>query len=153
MHTGKALSNPVIRKKVKEAASRSFIKMGNHGLNHRPFATARIDASDGSVLWSYGGWQCGIPITPATPIGDGRLFITGGYGAGSAMIKVERKDGAFQVSELFTSQEMGSQIHPPLLLDNYLYLNSNSNSRHDGMMCMTLDGEVIWKTGREEKKP
>jgi len=26
-------------------------------------------------------------------------------------------------------------------------VNSNSNEREDGMMCLTLDGQIKWKTG------
>lgn len=107
-----------------------------------------FDAATGKRLWFYDNWACKIPITQALDIGDGRVFITGGYDAGSAMIKVERKDGKFRVSELFKTQVCGSQTHPPLLLDGHLYMNSNSNSRADGMMCMDLDGKVKWKTER-----
>ncbi|MBT3202178.1 MAG: hypothetical protein HN350_19925, partial [Phycisphaerales bacterium] len=31
--------------------------------------------------------------------------------------------------------------------ENHLYMNSNGNSRKDGMVCLSLDGKVKWKTG------
>ena len=76
-----------------------------------------INAKTGEILWNYKGVTCKITIPPVTLIGDGRMFVTGGYGAGSAMIKVARKGGKFQVTELFKSDEYDAQIHPALLHD------------------------------------
>lgn len=105
-----------------------------------------LSLEDGSVLWSYDEWTCRIPIPFATPLPGNRLFITGEYGAGSAMLEIERNGEAFQVNELYTTQECGSQIHQPLLHDGYLYMNSNGNNRNDGMLCLSLDGEMMWRT-------
>ena len=109
-----------------------------------------INAKTGEILWNYKGVTCKITIPPVTLIGDSRMFVTGGYGAGSAMIKVARKGGKFQVTELFKSDEYDAQIHPALLHENHLYMNGNSNDRREGLMCLTLDGKVLWKT---RKKP
>ncbi len=107
-----------------------------------------IDADTGEILWTYRGWKWGIPITSPLSIGDGRIFITGEYGAGSAMIKVEKKDGKFTVKELYKTSAIGAQCHQPLLYKGHLYVNSNGNRRRDGLLCSDLDGNVKWKTGR-----
>ena len=109
-------------------------------------SVAGISLEDGHILWSYDGFQCKIPITYPVPLPDDRLFITGGYKAGSAMIQVKREDGTFAVKELFKTDACGSQVHPPVFYKNHLYINSNSNEREDGMMCLTLDGTIKWKT-------
>jgi len=107
-----------------------------------------IDASNGKVLWTYTGWSCRIAITSATVIGDGRLFITGEYGAGSAMIKVTASGTKFKAEELYKTQVCGSQIHQPLLYEGHLYMHSNGNKRNDGLLCITLDGKPKWKSNR-----
>lgn len=107
---------------------------------------AGISLEDGSILWAYDGFQCRIPIPYATVLPDDRLFITGGYKAGSAMIQVRRENGLFSVTELFKTDACGSQIQQPLFYDGHLYVNSNSNEREDGFMCLTLDGQVKWKS-------
>ncbi len=112
-------------------------------------AVAGVDASNGKVLWTYEGWNCRIPIPSVTAIGDGRLFITGEYGAGSAMIKVTGSGTRFKVSEVYKTQACGSQIHQPLLHEGHLYMHSNGNKRRDGMLCLSLEGKVKWKTGRK----
>ena len=104
-----------------------------------------VAAAEGNVLWTYNGWQCKIPIPGPTILGDGRLFLTGGYGAGCAMIKVEKSGQAFKVVELFKNGALGSQLHNAIYYDGYLYANSNNNNA--GLVCMGLDGNVVWKTG------
>jgi outer membrane protein assembly factor BamB len=112
-----------------------------------PGQVAGLSVVDGSMLWAYGGFQCYIPIPyPAVLPGD-RLFLTGGYNAGSAMIKVSQDGGKWAVSEVFKTDACASQIHQPLFYNDHLYVNSNSNEREDGMMCLTLDGQIKWKTG------
>jgi outer membrane protein assembly factor BamB len=108
-----------------------------------------IDPKTGRGLWDYDGWQCRIPITNVTEIGDGRLFVTGGYRAGSAMIKVEKKSGAWAVSELFKNAEFGTHVHPAVLHEGHLYGHCSTNETRDGLMCMSLEGKVMWKTGRD----
>jgi outer membrane protein assembly factor BamB len=107
-----------------------------------------VDGANGKVLWRYAGWRCKIPIPSVTPIGDGRLFVTGGYDSGSAMIQVAKgADGAFAAKELFKTAECNSQVNPALLYKGNLYANSNSNSANDGLLCMDLTGKVLWRTG------
>jgi outer membrane protein assembly factor BamB len=102
----------------------------------------------GKELWSYSGWQCRIPVPNVTEIGDGRIFITGGYRAGSAMIKLEKKSGVWVAAELFKNSEFGTHVHPAILHEGHLYGHCSTNETRDGMMCMSLEGEVKWNTGR-----
>ncbi|NIA14150.1 MAG: PQQ-binding-like beta-propeller repeat protein [Nitrospiraceae bacterium] len=108
--------------------------------------TAGISLENGEILWTYTGWKCKIPIPYPMQLPDDRLFITGGYKAGSAMIQVQRDGDGFKIEELYKTDECGSQIHQPLFYEDHLYVNSNSNERQDGMLCMTLGGEIKWKT-------
>ncbi|MFC1718018.1 PQQ-binding-like beta-propeller repeat protein [Candidatus Poribacteria bacterium] len=108
-----------------------------------------IDPGNGKTLWSYQGWQCRTPVPNVTAIGDGRLFITGGYNSGAAMIKVEKESSKYTVTEVYTTQEFGTHVHPAILYNGHLYAHCTDNTgRKDGMVCMDLDGNVKWKTGR-----
>ncbi len=108
-----------------------------------------MDPKTGKTLWTYAGWQCRIPAPPVTAIGDGRLFISGGYDAGSAMIRIEKTEEGFEAKELFKTQAFGTHVHPPVLYKDHLYAHCSDNSRADGMACMDLDGNLKWKTGRD----
>jgi outer membrane protein assembly factor BamB len=111
-------------------------------------AVLGVDIKDGKVLWTYKGWQCRIPVNNVAVVGDGRLFISGGYMAGSAMIKVRRNDGRYVVEELYTTQDFGTHVHPPILYKGHLYGHCTTNTRKDGMSCMSIDGKLKWKTGK-----
>ena len=110
---------------------------------------------DGSLLWSWDGWQCQIPIPWATPLPDDRLFITGGYKAGSVMIQVEKGEKGYSVRELWRldMNSCGSQIHPPIFYKDHLYVGSNSNEKELGLMCVDLNGKVLWKTKDDRSLP
>lgn len=106
-----------------------------------------MDPKTGKRLWIYEGWRCRIPISNVTEIGDGRLFVTGGYEAGSAMIKIEKKGDSYNVTELNKTDDFGTHVHPAVLYEGHLYAHCTTNTRRDGMVCMDLDGKVKWKTG------
>jgi hypothetical protein len=50
-----------------------------------------LDPRSGKVLWTYTNWQCIIPVPQAVDAGQSRVLITGAYGAGTAMIKVDKE--------------------------------------------------------------
>jgi outer membrane protein assembly factor BamB len=108
-----------------------------------------LDPKTGKTLWTYDGWQCQTPIPNVVEIGDGRLFITGGYNAGSAMFKVDKKDGKYVVTEIYKTKEFGVHVHPPVLYKGHFYGHCSDNSHKDGMVCMDIDGKIKWKTMRE----
>jgi outer membrane protein assembly factor BamB len=111
-------------------------------------AVVGMDPDTGKRFWIYKGWSCRIPVPNVTEIGDGRLFITGGYEAGSAMIKVEKKGETYSVTELYKTDDFGTHVHPAVLHEGHLYAHCTTNSRRDGMVCMDLNGKLKWKTGR-----
>ena len=107
-----------------------------------------VDPRTGKTLWTYKSWHCRIPIPNVVEIGGGRLFVSGGYRAGSAMLKIEKKGGKFAAAELYKTDDFGSHAHPAVLYEGHLYGHCTTNTRRDGMVCMDLDGNVKWKTGR-----
>jgi outer membrane protein assembly factor BamB len=109
-----------------------------------------LDPLTGTLLWTYGNWNCGIPVPHAVDAGEGRVLITGGYSAGAAMIKVQKAaDGTYNVAELFKNVDFGAHTQPPILYKDHFYAQYTINERSDGLVCMTMDGQVKWKTGDE----
>lgn len=111
-------------------------------------AVIGLDPRTGRELWRYQGWQCRLPVPNITAIGDGRIFIAAGYLAGSAMIRVERKAGAYNVTELFKNPDFNTHVHPAVYYQGHLFAHGTTNENRDGMMCMDLEGNIKWKTGR-----
>ena len=108
-----------------------------------------IEPLTGKILWKYEKWHCHISVPSAVDAGDNKVLVVGGYELGAVMIKVEKKaDGSYGATELFTTVEFGDQTKPPILHNGYFYAQYGTNSRHDGLACMSMDGKIMWKTGR-----
>jgi outer membrane protein assembly factor BamB len=120
------------------------------GRNARDGSVNGLDPQTGNVLWRYTNWQCVIPVPDAVDAGEGRVLITGGYGAGTAMIKVQKKkDGGYAVTELFKNPDFGAHTQPPILHGGHFYSHYTINERSDGLVAMSLDGKVKWKTDQK----
>lgn len=109
-----------------------------------------IEPLTGAVLWKFDKWECHISVASAVDAGENRVVVVGGYELGAKMIKVEKSaDGTFTTSEVFTTREFGDQTKPPLVHKGHLYAQYGTNNRRDGMVCMNMEGKIMWKTKRE----
>jgi len=108
-----------------------------------------LDPRNGRILWTYGNWQNIIPVPPAVDAGDGRILIAGAYGAGSAMIQIEKDDSSYSVTELFKNPDFGSHTQPPIVHGDHFYSQYTINERSDGLVAMNIDGQVKWKTEQQ----
>jgi outer membrane protein assembly factor BamB len=108
-----------------------------------------IEPLTGEILWEYANWQCRIPVPGAIDAGEGRVLIIGGYEAGAAMIKVEKTaDNNYSVTELYKTIEFGAHTKPAIFFEGYFYAQYSTNERRDGLVCMSMDGQIMWKTKR-----
>lgn len=114
-----------------------------------------INPDNGEVLWRLqsGEYFNKIPIPSPAYLGDGVIFVTGGYGAGSCLLKVEEDGGIWNAKITKTMPNYGAQIHPFVHYDGYLYgnLNTNENLRGrrtepDGLACIKENGDIVWQT-------
>lgn len=122
---------------------------GNRGLPQTLGNVVGIEPLTGKVLWEYKQWRCHISVPSAVDAGDNKVLVVGGYELGATMIKVEKKaDGSYGATELFTTEEFGDQTKPPILYNGHFYAQYGTNNRRDGLVCMTMDGKILWKTKR-----
>jgi outer membrane protein assembly factor BamB len=106
-----------------------------------------IEPLTGKVLWEYNNWDCHISVANAVDAGDNKLLLVGGYELGNVMIKVEKKaDNSYTVTELFRHNEFGDQTKPPVLCNGYFYAQFGTNNNRDGLVCMDMEGKIMWKT-------
>jgi outer membrane protein assembly factor BamB len=109
-----------------------------------------IEPLTGKILWEYDQWECHISVPSAVDAGDNKVLVAGGYELGAVMIKVDKQaDGSYGTTELFKTEEFGEHTKPPLLIDGYFYGQYATNNRRDGLTCMNMDGEIMWKTKRD----
>ncbi len=105
-----------------------------------------IAASDGQLLWSVPFTARIVAVPSPISIGDGRVFVTSGYEAGSAMYQVEKGAAGFSARKLFslTSTQFNSEAQTPILFQNHLFaVSSKTRGR---FTCLGLDGKVVWQS-------
>ncbi len=107
---------------------------------------AGVAAADGALLWETPDWKISIANVPSpVDIGAGRLFLCGGYNAGSLMLQLSETNGACRVAPLFRLKPAvyGATQQTPLLYQNHLF-----GVRPDGqLVCLDLEGKTVWASG------
>jgi outer membrane protein assembly factor BamB len=104
-------------------------------MGREEFLAVRVE--DGRVVWRH-PWETGPDVNAADPlvIGDGRFFISSGYGHGCALVKVE----ADQPRVLWENKDMRSHFASPVLWKEHLYGVDNKQ-----LVCLDLvSGGVEW---------
>jgi len=109
-----------------------------------------VSAEDGRLLWEYPDWYINIANVPTPVVIDAeRIFFSGGYNAGSMMLKVSLEDGVPVPREVFRlgPKVFGSEQQTPILYQDHLY-----GVRPDKqLVCLALDGSVRWTSGAAHK--
>jgi outer membrane protein assembly factor BamB len=111
-----------------------------------PNKVVGIAAADGQILWNTPFATKMAAVPSPISIGDGRVFVTSGYEAGSMMIQVEKGASGFTAKKLYslTSAEFNSEVHTPILFKNHLFaVGSKTRGR---FMCVGLDGKAVWQS-------
>lgn len=123
---------------------------GRGGQPIEPGSVVGINPLSGELIWEFNNWTCRIPVPSAVDAGDNKLLITGGYELGALMIQVQKNDdGTYETKELFRTEEFGDQTKTPLFYKGYFYAEYGTNNKRDGLTCMNIDGEIMWKTKRD----
>ena len=108
-----------------------------------------MEPSSGKILWEYKDWECHISVASAVDAGNNKILVVGGYELGTVMIEVKKQaDGSYGTTELFKHNDFGEHTKPPILHNGYFYGQFSTNSRRDGLVCMNMNGEIMWKTAR-----
>jgi len=105
-----------------------------------------IDAEDGKQLWSAPFIARIVAVPSPVHIGDGRIFVTSGYEAGSAMYKVEKGPKGFTARQLYSlkSNQFNSEAQTPILFQNHLF--AVGKTKRGRFTCLGLDGKPVWES-------
>jgi outer membrane protein assembly factor BamB len=102
-----------------------------------------VSAKDGALLWETSDWKISIATVPSpVVIEGGRIFLSGGYNAGSLMLQLKKEGERWSAQTLFRlpAGVFGATQHTPILHGQHLY-----GVRPDGKFtCLTLEGKTVW---------
>ncbi len=104
------------------------------------------DARTGQLLWSF-PWTNMTNLNIAQPIvlPDQTVFISSGYGGGSARLKIARRDGTWRVDPVWTARDrFRLKFNGGIYRDGYVY------GLDEGILaCFDVErGRKTWKRGR-----
>jgi outer membrane protein assembly factor BamB len=116
---------------------RQYIYPASHGV-------VGVSAADGARLWETTDWKISIATVPSPLVVEpGRIFLTGGYGAGSLMLGLTEEGGKIVPKTLYRlpPERFGATQHTPVLHRGLIH-----GVRADGRFtCLNpADGEVVW---------
>jgi outer membrane protein assembly factor BamB len=112
------------------------------------FSAARLmglTPEGGELLWEY-PWKTDFDINAGQPIviGDDRVFVSSGYGTGSAVVELTPQGEGFAVREIWRNIRMKNQFTSSVVHDGYVYGLDESI-----LACLDAEtGELQWKGGR-----
>ncbi|OGV57999.1 MAG: hypothetical protein A2283_15420 [Lentisphaerae bacterium RIFOXYA12_FULL_48_11] len=109
----------------------------------------------GKIVWETGEWNHQVVAPAPVSLGDGRIFMTSGYGVGSAMFKVVNSAGNFFVTKLYDLDKkiFACEQHTPIFYKGYLFsvLPADAGPVRKQAVCLNPDGKVAWTSGSSER--
>ncbi len=96
-----------------------------------------LDPRDGRLLWTY-DWSGRTAVIPTPIFKDGTVYVTSGYGVGSAAIKIGEDN---KVQQLFNNKVMKNHHGGVVEVGGHIYGYSDKV----GFVCQSLaEGEKVW---------
>ena len=119
-----------------------------------------VAKDDGRILWTFDEWQV-VPANVPSPVllGDGRLLLSGGYGAGSILLELREVGDGLRVEEVrrMTSREFGSYQQTPVFYpsggDGHVYgvMPKDAGNLREQLVCLSPEGSLRWASGRDDR--
>ena len=108
----------------------------------------------GNVLFETALWNKNVIVPSPLYLGDGRLFVTAGYGNGSMMLDITEDNGAFTVEtvqEVQPGEGIASEQQTPLYYDGHLFsiLPKDAGPLRNQFVCYHPDdiSQLVWSSG------
>lgn len=113
-------------------------------------AVVGVSATDGSLLWETDAWKIPIATIPSpVEVGEGKIFLSGGYDAGSMLLQLRQSGKKIIATPLFRLKPtvFGAAQQTPVCYKGKIY-----GVRPDGqMVCLNLNGKVLWSSGPQNR--
>ena len=103
-----------------------------------------LDPARGSILWRF-AFQNQHKCTCATPLViDDQIFISTAYGAGSALVQLELRNGKFDVQQKWAQKRFQTLFATSVIVDGYAY-GCHGDTSVCTLRCLELaTGQLKW---------
>jgi len=115
-------------------------------------------ADAGRILWETTEFSPSVVAPSPIPFDDGRIFITAGYGAGAAMLQLNKIDKTFSVEVLqkYKPKEgIASEQQTPIIVDDLMYgvLPKDAGGPRNQFVCCDPKDctKYLWTSGKTHR--
>ncbi len=112
----------------------------------------------GQVLFESTLWNHNVIAPSPIHLGDDRIFVTAGYGSGSAMLRLKPENDSFSVESLQTikpDQGIASEQQTPLFYQGHLFsiLPKDAGPLRNQFVCCHPDdlSTFVWSSGKTNR--
>jgi outer membrane protein assembly factor BamB len=124
------------------SGKRMYLYCGSGGI-------AGVSPDDGRILWQSTEWRVPFANVPCPiPFADGRIFLAGGYGAGSMMMKLAPQGDRFAASVAYKLDQgvFSTEQHTAIRYKDHIY----GMAVNGKMICLDPAGRPAWNSGAEK---
>ncbi len=112
----------------------------------------------GAVLFETDAWNKNVVAPSPLYLGDGRLFMTAGYGSGSMMFEIGAMNGNYTITpaqQVEPGGGMASEQQTPLFFDDHLFciMPKDAGALKNQFVCYSPDDitEPVWSSGPDHR--
>ncbi|MCP4724997.1 MAG: hypothetical protein GY863_08180, partial [bacterium] len=112
----------------------------------------------GEVLFETNLWDKNVIAPSPVYLGNGRLFVTSGYGAGSIMLNIKLENGSYtveSVKQIKPGEGIASELQTPIFYKDHLYsvLPKDGGPLRNQFVCYHPDdiSKLVWTSGKANR--
>jgi outer membrane protein assembly factor BamB len=114
--------------------------------------------TQGQPVFASSLWNPNVIAPSPLYLGDGRLFLTAGYGAGSMMLGINQENGEFSVEklqEIKPIEGLASEQQTPIFFEGHLFaiLPKDAGPMRNQLVCCHPDDlrTFVWTSGKTHR--
>jgi outer membrane protein assembly factor BamB len=112
----------------------------------------------GKLLWSIASWAPSVVAPSPVPFSTNKIYLTAGYGAGSAVLQILRKGEEFSakvVQELKPNEGIACEQQTPILYNKLLFsiLPKDGGTLKNQFVCYNPEdcSKPVWTSGKTNR--
>lgn len=112
----------------------------------------------GTLMWESKAWNRKVIAPSPVDCGNDKIMVTAGYGGGSMLLQIIKKEGKFEVKiiqEIKSNKGLACEQQTPVLLNNKLYavLPKDAGPLRQQFVCTDPNDltKILWSSGKTNR--
>ena len=112
----------------------------------------------GAILWKTNEFAPSVVAPSPVHIGNGRIFMTAGYGAGGVLFQVSKSGSGYSVlvvQKYKPLEGMASEQQTPIIMNGHIFSiqPKDAGATRNEFICCSVDDvkKILWSSGKTER--